>query len=243
MRNIWTIAKREYKLYFTSPIAYIVTISIFLILGILFYISIIQSSTNNFAPEIQAVIGPLVTLLIFTTPALTMRLLADEQRMGTLELLLTAPVKDFEIVVGKWLAGWLFLVTILLLTWIYPIILNQLVTPGIDQGTLLAVYLGLVLLTACFISIGVAISAMFSNQIAAFFLSIGVLLVFWIIGYPATFTSGVAADVLRYLDMSEHFYNTFYRGIIELKDIVFYLSVTILALVLGSTIIETRRWR
>jgi ABC-2 type transport system permease protein len=216
---------------------------LFLILGILFYINILQASANNFAPEIQAVIGPLVTLLIFTTPALTMRLLADEQRMGTLELLLTSPVKDFEIVVGKWLGGWLFLVTILLLSWVYPLIMNQLVSPGIDQGTLLAVYLGLFLLTASFIAIGVAISAMFSNQIAAFFLSVGVLLVFWIIGYPATFTSGGTADILRYLDMSEHFYNTFYRGIIELKDIIFYLSITTLSLVLGSTLIETRRWR
>ncbi len=143
MRNIWTIAVREYKHYFISPVAYAVSFVILLILGILFYANILAASFQGGAPGVQIVVGPLVTLILFTTPALTMNTLAEEQKSGTLELLLTAPVRDFEIVVGKWLGGFLFLLTVLLISWIFPIILNMLISPGIDQGELITGYLGL----------------------------------------------------------------------------------------------------
>ena len=114
MRNIWTIAQREYKHFFISPIAYAVAFVILLILGILFYANLISAVYQGAVPGVQIVVGPLVTLLLFTTPAVTMNLLADEQKSGTLELLLTSPVRDFEVVVGKWLGGFQFLLTILL---------------------------------------------------------------------------------------------------------------------------------
>jgi ABC-2 type transport system permease protein len=103
MRNIWTIAKREYKLYFNSPIAYIVAFIILLILGIIFYANLQAGMIQGFAPGVDIILGPLMTLFLFGTPAITMRLLAEEQRMGTIELLLTA-VK-IRLVVGKWLGG------------------------------------------------------------------------------------------------------------------------------------------
>jgi len=111
MRNIWTIARREYKLYFTSPVAYVVAFLFMVILGWFFYSemrgAILQAAYQAYAPSVQIIISPMVTLLLFTMPAITMRLLAEEARMGTLELMLTAPVKDWELVIGKWLGGFL----------------------------------------------------------------------------------------------------------------------------------------
>jgi ABC-2 type transport system permease protein len=171
-----------------------------------------------------------------------MRLLAEEQKMGTLELLLTAPVRDWELVVGKWLGGVFFMLTLLLATWIYPIFLNMLVKPGIDQGLMAASYLGLTLMSMAIIAIGVAVSSLFSNQIAVFFLTLGVILVFWMIGYPAQNMTGTVGDIIRYLDASSHL-NSFYTGVVEVKDIVFFLSLTSLALFLGSISVEMRRWK
>src|SRR5215471_3867823 len=129
MRNIWTIAKREYDHYFISPIAYVVAFLILLTTGIIFVVNLyyyIQNAFQNFGqvPDISPVTGSFAFLLVLTIPALTMRLIADEARMGTLELLLTAPVRDFELVTGKWLGGFLFILSVLAITLIYPIILN-----------------------------------------------------------------------------------------------------------------------
>jgi ABC-2 type transport system permease protein len=243
MRNIWTIARREYRLYFNTPIAYMVAFMILLILGYIFYVNILGAMVQGFAPGVDMLIGPMVTLFLFGTPAITMRLLAEEQRMGTIELLLTAPVRDFELVVGKWLGGWMFLLTIVAVTLIFPIVLNTIVEPGIDQGTLITNYLGIVLISAALVAIGVAISALFSNQIAAFFATLGVLLVLWLISLPSQAVGAVGGSLLSYLDISEHFYSTLYRGIIDLRDIVYFLSLTAVALFLGSVVVEARRWR
>lgn len=242
MRNIWTIAKREYSHYFISPVAYVIAFIFLLILGIIFYGNVLAGVMQQFAPDITIVLGPMVTILLFTTAAVTMRSLAEEQRMGTMELLLTAPIRDWELVVGKWLGAFLFYLTLILITWIYPLILNRLVSPGIDQGLMLAGYLGIALMVAAILAIGIAISSFFSNQIAAFFGTMGVLLVLWMISYPLQQATGTAADVLRYLDL-DHFYNSFYTGVVELKDVVYYLSMTALGLFLGTISIEIRRWR
>lgn len=248
MRNVWTIAKREFNLYIISPIAYVVALIIMLILGIIFYANMSSAvaalqNGQNYVPTAQIVIGPLVTLFLFTTPAITMRTISDEQRMGTLETLLTAPVQDWELVVGKWLGSFLFYMAVIALTWIFPIVLNIFVKPGIDQGLLISGYLGVVFLVSSFVAIGIFASSLFSNQIAAFFTTLGILLVLWMISYPAQASTTGGNQILTYLDLSEHFYNTFLRGIIELKDIVYYLSVTVLALFLGTMSVEARRWR
>lgn len=243
MHNIWIIARREYKHYFISPIAYAVAFLILLILGLIFYANILGAMFQQVAPGMEIVFGPLVTLFLFTTPAITMRTLAEEQKLGTLEILLTAPVRDWELIVGKWLGGFLFLVTILLVTWLYPVVLNQIVSPGIEQGVLVTGYLGMVLLSAAIIAIGVAISSLFANQIAAFFATEGILLLLWVIGFPAQASGAMSGSLLRYLDMSEHFYPTFYQGIIELKDIIYFVSLTVLSLFIGKISLEVRRWR
>ncbi|MDD2695247.1 MAG: ABC transporter permease subunit [Anaerolineales bacterium] len=243
MRNIWTIAKREYKTFFASPAAYVVAGILYLILGVIFYINVAAAMTQQYVPDVQVVISPLVTLLIFATPAITMRLLAEEQRLGTMELLLTAPVRDWELVVGKWLGGFLFLLTVIAVTLLYPVVLNQLIDPGIDQGLMVSGYLGLILLTGSLVAIGVAISSLFSNQIAVFFATMGAFLLLWIIGMPTQLMGGTSGEVLRYLDLSEHFYSTFYIGMIDLRDLVYYLSLTALALFFGTVSVEMRRWR
>src|SRR4030066_155967 len=141
MRNIWILARREYKLFFISPIAYVVAFFFILLMGYFFYSGLVEAITYSmyqaYAPTVQNVIGPLVTLLVFVMPAITMRSMAEEMRMGTMELLLTAPVKDWELIVGKWLGAFLFMLSLLGLTLIFPFILNFLITPGIDQGILL----------------------------------------------------------------------------------------------------------
>jgi ABC-2 type transport system permease protein len=243
MHNIWIIAQKEFKHFIISPIAYVVSFTILLIVGLLFYANIMAASQQQYAPDITIILGPLVTLLLFTTPAITMRSLAEEQKNGTLEILLTNPVRDWEVVVGKWLGGMFFIIILLLLTWLYPILLNQMIKPGIDQGLMIAGYLGLLLLTSSFLAIGVMTSSFFSNQIAAFFACLGILLIFWVISYPSQAMGASGSALLRYLDMSEHYFGNFFRGIIDIKDIVYFLSITALALFFGSVSVETRRWR
>ena len=251
MRNIWTIARREYKAYFSSPIAYVVVFMILIAVGGLFVLNIVysvaQSQTLWFPsppPDAGIITGPLAFLLVLSTTALTIRLLAEEQRSGTLELMLTAPVRDWELIVGKWLGALLFVMTILGVTLvIYPTTLNLMVEPGIDKGIVFTGYLGVLLATAAFLAIGVAASAMFNNQVAVFFTNFGLFIVlWWLIGIPAS-VFPVGGQVFYYLDFSAHFLDTMRNGIIALSDIVYYLSLTALGLFMGSVAIEIRRWQ
>jgi ABC-2 type transport system permease protein len=137
------------------------------------------------------------------------------------------------------------MVTIVALTLVYPIILNQLVDPGIDQGPLISGYLGLILLCAALVAIGVFVSSLFSNQIAAFVATIGLLIFLWWILGPvsrAAGSTGTFSEIMTYLDFNNHYFDNLVRGVIDLKDVVYYLSVTALALVFGTVSIEVRRW-
>ncbi len=261
MRNIWTIAKREYDHYFISPIAYVVAFLILLTTGGIFVYSLSYYTQNAFqsfgvAPDITPVTGSFGFLLVLTIPALTMRLVADEARMGTLELLLTAPVRDFELIVGKWLGGLLFILSILAITLIYPIILNgvhigsvtllpALVVPGIDRQLMLSNYVGVILAAAAFLALGVGISAIFTNQIAAFFVTlITFILLWWLFGFPAGILQqgGGSQALFQYLDMKTHFYNAFGTGSISISDGIYFLSLIALGLFMGTTAVEVRRW-
>jgi ABC-2 type transport system permease protein len=248
MRNIWTIARREYKLYFTSPIAYIAALLTLLTVGIYFvviiYYTVNNSYYSNTAPGIDIVIGPLATVFLFAVPALTMRLLADEQRMGTLELLLTTPIKDGELVLGKWLGAFLFMLTIIAVTLVYPIVLNKLTTPGIDQGVMVSGYIAIILLTAVFLAIGTAMSSFFNNQFAAFFATLAVLIVFWwLIRLPTYIIQNDSINnILNYLDLNGRF-NTMVAGTMSLSDIIYPISLTALGLFLSAAAVEIRRWR
>src|SRR5215208_626946 len=249
MRNIWIIAKREFDHYFISPIAYVVAFLILLTTGIIFAINIyyfIQNALQSFGqvPDISPVTGAFGFLLVLSIPAVTMRTLADEARMGTLELLLTAPVRDFELVAGKWLGSFLFILTIVAVSLVYPIILNGLVSPGIDQQLVMSSYLGVILVAASFLALGVGISAVFTNQVAAFFVTLMTFVfLWWLIGFPAQVLQGSASDIFRYLDMKTHFYDSLNMGSIKLADLVYFVSLIALGLFTGTTAIETRRWR
>ena len=247
MRNIWTIARKEYQHYFDSPLAYIVAFLLLIVLGIFFALNIVFYTQNAYAsfgytPDAGIITGPFAFMLVLSIPALTMRLIADEQRMGTMELLLTAPLREWELVVGKWLGSFLFMLTIILVTCIYPFVLNQMVTPGIDLGQFFTSYLGIILVSGAFLAIGVGISAMFKNQVAAFFATlVTFVILWWMIGFPASVLPS-GAEVFRYLDMKSHFYNSLNTGVISLSDIVYYLSLMALGLFAGTTAVETRRW-
>jgi ABC-2 type transport system permease protein len=247
MFNIWTIARREYKAYFASPVAYIVAFLILAVVGGLFTASVfftMQAMGQVPPPGVQVITGTLMFVLVFASPALTMRLLSEEQRLGTMELLLTAPVRDWELVVGKWLGAFLFVLTIIALTIFYPLVLNALVDPGIDQGILVSGYLGVILVSAAFLAIGVAISSLFTNQVASFLATFGVLIFFWwIFAILAQVSGAGSGEVMRYLDFSAKFYENLIQGLVELGDLVYLLSVTALALFLGSVSVEMRRWR
>lgn len=250
MRNIWIIAKREYNHFFISPIAYVVAFMILLTTGIIFAINILYFIQNAFqtfgqTPDIGPITGAFGFLLVLSVPAITMRLLADEARMGTLELLLTAPVTDFELVAGKWLGGFLFILAVLAVTLVYPLILHfVLVSPGIDQQLVISSYLGIILAAASFLALGVGISAVFTNQVAAFFVTLSAFVfLWWLIGFPAQLLQGTGGEVFRYLSMQTHFYEAFNRGSVYLTDIIYFLSLIALGLFIGTTAIESRRWR
>jgi ABC-2 type transport system permease protein len=243
MRNVWIIAGREFRHHFISPVAYTVATMVLLILGGIFAANMYFGlQTGQISPDGRIVLGPLVTILLFVTPALTMRALADEQRMGTIELLLTSPVRDWELVVGKWLGAMGFIAALLAVTWVYPIILHRLTSPGIDQGVLVSAYIGLLLMVASMVAIGVLISSLFSSAVPAFFVTLAVLLGLWIIGGFSSGT-GAGSELLRYLSFVDHFYTNLYRGVLDLADLVYYLSLTALALFLGTQVVEARRWR
>jgi len=248
MRNIWTIAKREYQNYFGSPIAYITAAGLLLFTG--GYFSALLSQADQYAmfggytPDVVQVLSLFSFLLIFIVPALTIRLLAEENRTGTVELLLTAPIRDFELVTGKWLGSFLFMLTIIAATLVYPIILNSRMTPGIDQVVMTTAYLGLILLAGAFLAIGTGISAMFSNQIAAFFTSwVVFLLLWWLIGIPDSLSQSGGGGFFHYMVVNTHLETTFNKGTIYLSDFIYFISLIAVGLFAGTMTIETRRWR
>jgi len=247
MRNIWTIAKREYDNYFNSPLAYVVAFAILLPIGIYFslimFISSQQALSGGPAPDAAPMTWLFVFLMIFLSPALTMRLLSDEARMGTLELLLTAPIRDFELVAGKWLGAFMFVLSVALLTLLFPIIINNFVKPGIDWRMVTASYLGLILVCSALLALGTGISAIFTNQFAAFFVTLGLFFFLWfMISLPASYLPQ-GGDVLNYLSISTHFSQSMNNGTINLGDVVYYISLTALGLFVGTTAVEIRRWR
>jgi len=249
MRNIWIIAKREFDHYFISPLAYVVGFVILFILGAIFAAIISSASQQALygyggVPEFTTISYWFSILMWILLPALTMHLLADETRSGTIELLLTAPIRDYELVIGKWLGSLFFMLTIIAATLIYPLILNSLVSPGIDQKLLISSYLGLILIAASFLALGVGISALFNNPIAALAVTFFTLFSIWLlIGIPANFITGSGAEVFKYLDLKSHFDSSLNIGTINLSDLVYFFSLIAIGLFTGTTAVDIRRSR
>jgi len=246
MRNIWTIAKREYTTYYNSPLAYVIMLILFAIIGLIFAINVIGSINSPFFAQPldpTMVAGPLTFMMLFCTPALTMRLISEEAQKGTLELLLTAPIRDWELVTGKWLGAFLFMLTTIAFTLVFPAMINGMTDPNIDLARMTSSYIGMILVIAAFLSIGVGFSAIFTNQFAAFFSTLGFLVVMWfLIGAPASYLP-IGADFFNYIDMRSHFYGGFLQGSINLEDVVYYLSVVSLGLFIGNIAVDYRRWQ
>jgi ABC-2 type transport system permease protein len=247
MRNIWIIAKREYKLYFDTPLAYAIALIILLAIGIIISTQVWNVSGQTMAsllpaPNAGIIVAPMMFFFIFLSPALTMRLISDEIRMGTMELLLTAPLRDYELVIGKWLGAFLFTLSIFSLTLIYVVILNNLSSPSLDPLLSFSIYLGGILVIAAFLAIGTAISAMFSNPIAVYIITLTVIATsWWFIGLFSQILS-TGSVIVRYFDINMHF-NNFLSGNITISNIVFLLSLTIFGLFVANLSIEARRWR
>jgi ABC-2 type transport system permease protein len=243
MRNILTIARKELRLYFVSPIAYAVATAIYLIIGAIFFINVYFGLRGEtIPPDGRIVMNPLITILLFATPAITMRLLSDEQRMGTIEIILTAPVRDWELVVGKWLGSFIFMFLLLAVTWIYPVIIDRMAEPGIDQGILVSAYIGLIFMVGAMLAIGVFISTLFKSSVAAFFTTLAIFLALWIAeGFGSG--SGLGSEIIRNLSFVSHYYDTLLLGVIDVGDLLYYFSLTALALFFGTHVIEARRWR
>ncbi len=238
MGNILTIAGREIKSYFLAPLAYILIGAFAFFVGFLFYNSILGTQTA----DLSGTFGWMMVLALILAPALTMRLFAEENRMGTIELLMTAPVRDWQIVIGKYLAGFLAFVALLIPTLWYIVILWRYGSP--DYGAILAGYVGMLLTGAAFVAIGMLTSSLTGNQIIAYFIGFLILIFLWVANAPAgvTGSSNIVFDFLSQLSLPTHFQD-FFTGVINLTDVLFYIGLAAVAIFLTVRVVESRRWR
>ncbi|MDE2787316.1 MAG: ABC transporter permease subunit [Chloroflexota bacterium] len=237
MRTIRAVAFKEIQIYFSSPVAYIVAL-IFMALSGFFFVRDLgnpfpEASLSNFFQGATFLLIPLA-------PALTMRLLAEEQKLGTIELLLTSPVRDWEVILGKYLASFVFLLFLLSLTSYYVILLLLFATP--DPGPIYSGYLGLILYGAAALAVGILTSTLTSNQIVAAVVGTGILVVLYATSFIGDVVTGVWATIFNQLGFTSHF-NDFDRGIIDSTHIVYFVTVTALFLFLSIRALESRRWR
>jgi ABC-2 type transport system permease protein len=253
--RVWPIVKKELRLYFTSPIAYVI-IAVFFFLSGLFFWSIfdyfgrasMQSMMNpQFARDLNVTDGvfrPLLSnitvILLLLMPMVTMRLFAEERRSGTIELLLTYPVRDGAVLVGKYLAALALYAVMLAGTLVFPATIYYFAR--LDPGPLLTGYVGLLLLGGTFLAVGLFVSSLTENQIIAAIGTFGTLLALWIVGWSADSVGGTWGRVLAHLSIIEHF-DSFAKGVLDTKDAIYYLNVTILALFLSLRSLEARRWK
>jgi len=248
MRRIPILWKREMISFFFSPIAYIVMAGFLLINGFFFWqILNIFNGQANIPPDIspmQIVFGGSFLfwlLMLIVPPVLTMRLFAEERKTGTIEMLLTAPVTDTEVVLGKFFGAFSFYIMLWLPTLFYVLILHH--YGSIEMGPILAGYLGVFLLGALFVSIGVFTSSLTSNQVIAAVFCFAILAVFFLSGFMSSFiVSEGGKRVLDYISFLDHLQDL-NRGIVNTRPLVFYLSFTLFNLFLAVRILETRRWR
>jgi len=253
--KIWAIFKKEMRLYFTSPVAWVVFTIFLLIAGYFFYsifafftLASMQSMMN---PQMgrdlnvtDSVMRPLFSnvsvILLLLLPLVTMRLFAEERRAGTIELLLTYPVRDGAVLAGKYLAAFALYAIMIALTLLYPLIVVYFAR--LEWGPILTGYLGLLLMGATFIAVGVFASSLTENQIVAAITTFGALLIFWILGWSADYAGGTAGKVLQFLSILEH-NDSFSKGVLDTKDVLYYLNFTLLALFLTLRSLEARRWK
>ncbi len=254
MTNIWIICRRELKSYFASPIAYLLMAFFGLIFGFGFFTATRDFVRFSFQAQMmgrqmpmnvnEQVIRPLLgfasTVALFLIPMITMRLFAEEKKTGTIELLMTSPVSDVQIILGKWLASmWLYL-CILGMSAINVALLFAFGKP--DWKPILIGYLGLILQGGCLLSIGAFISTTTRNQIIAGGVTFFVCLLLWLLSWFTAFDTAGGAQVINYLSIVTHFEN-FGKGVLDSKDVIFYLSMIFFGLFITARSMESLRWR
>jgi ABC-2 type transport system permease protein len=254
MRNVWIICRKELSSYFASPVAYILLIMFGLIFGYFFWNALgafvfesIQSqmSGQSFPMNLNEwIIRPLLSNLavinLFFIPLITMRLFAEEKRTGTIELLATSPVRDIEIILGKWLASLVLYACLLLFTAINFAFLFKYGNP--DWKPLLVGYLGVFLLAGGLLAIGTFISSLTKNQIIAGAVTFGVCLLLYVFGWVSGYETAAWARVLSYMSVATHI-ESFQKGVIDSKDAIFFLTLIFLGLFFTARSMESLRWR
>jgi ABC-2 type transport system permease protein len=259
MRNALTVFRRELRSYFSSPMAYAVMAGFLLIAGFFFYAiltnfmnmamrSEMAAQNYRMAPPpinvnlmaLRPFFHNLAVVLIFTVPLVTMRLYAEEFRSGTIELLMTSPLRNWETILGKYMAAFVLYASLIGGTLVYVAVLFLSGKP--EAGQILTSYLGLLLLGGAFVAVGTFLSTLTDNQIVAGFLTIILLLLFWVVGWADEFAGPKLGSFLAYVSLLSHF-DEFAKGVIDLKDIVLYLSFIGFFLFLTHLSLESKRWR
>lgn len=258
MRNTALIFKKEMKSYFSSPVAYVVIAMFMLITGYLFYGLFAYFSTLSFQSQVdpsiarqenllnvtEGVIRPLFgiisMIMLIMMPLLTMRLFAEEKKSGTIELLLTYPISDIEVLLGKFFACAGILVVMLAFSLVFPGIVMAFGEP--EPGPVITGYIGLMLLGASFISLGIFASSLTENQIVAATVSFGVLFLFWMLNMSVAFVGPWAGNFINYISITHHL-EAFAKGVIDTEDVIFYLAFCLFFLFLTLRMLESKRWR
>lgn len=253
MRNVLTIAGKELRSYFASPIAYVVIGFFALLFGYFFYayLSFFNRQSMQMGMGMagqmninQMLIAPTLTnvtvIFLFVLPLVTMRTYAEEKRSGTMELLLTSPLTDTQIILGKFLGAMGLYVAMLAVTLIHVGVLFLYGNP--EWKPILTGYLGLLLLGGCFISLGLLISSFTRNQIVAGMITFAVFLMLWVINWIGTFMGPRTQAILSQLSITDHF-DDFAKGVIDTKHLVYYVSFIAFGLFLTAKAVDSERWR
>lgn len=254
MRAAFSLYRRELGAYFLSPVAYVVLAVFLAVTGHLFYLTLDQLTTDG--PEgirfpMQRMLGDVSFWLVFLfiPPLLTMRLFAEERSTGTLEVLMTAPLTDWQVVLSKFLAAFTFYIVLWLPTLLYlPVLLDwdwSTWTPGIDPSSVGSSYLGLALVGAMFLALGLFVSNLVRSPMVAALLALALGLVFIVAGIwrPDIDTGGTLYQVLYFFAVPLHFERGFSRGVVDTRHVVLYVSLTLFFLFLTVRSLESRRWR
>ncbi|MBU0507459.1 ABC transporter permease subunit [bacterium] len=234
MHNISYIFRREFRSYFDSPIAYIVLMFFLMISGYFFMSNLFLLDQAN----LRTLFGIVPLLFVFFIPAISMRLIAEEKKSGTIELLFTYPIRDSEIVIGKYLAALALIVVLLLFSIIYAITVSLL--GDMDVGQTFSGYLGLFLMGAAYLAIGVFASSITENQIVAFIVALAISFFFFILDKILFFVPLSLANILEYLAIEYHF-QSISRGVIDTRNIIYFLSMIFVGLLLASHALSRRK--
>ncbi len=238
MSNTSTIFQKEFKSYFNSPIAYIFIITFLLFSGWLFFRTFFLIGQAHLRP----LFGILPWLFLILAPAVTMRAWAEEKKLGTMEVLMTLPLRDYEAVLGKFLANFVFIIITLLLT--FPLVATTYVLGEPDTGAIVGGYLGACLMGGAYLAIGLFVSSLTKNQIVAFIIGIVTCFALLIVGEDIVLMSApsVVVPLFTYLGLGAHF-ESVSRGVIDSRDLIYYLSVIGFFLFLNTLALESRKWK